>query len=335
MEVLRPGASLALLPLPLRRLAFNLAAPARLSRGPEPDLVVGFDLDGFLVPRDAHWPFVLSLKGVAADEARFEEGPAALGRRAAGWLEGRSARDACRVLVPSRYSARRARAAYGLDPDRISVVPEGIRLEAWEEPAGMSRREDPTILSVARQYPRKNTATLIRAMPRVLESAPGARLRVVGGGPELPRLRRLAGELGLESAVVFLGALDDGSLSEEYGRAWIFCLPSRQEGFGIVFLEAMAAGLPVVGGRAGAVPEVVHHGETGLLVDPDDPRALAAALIRLLAAPEEAAALARAGRRRARRFDLRRVGLSFLRAVEPCLRTRGPGASPAPGRTAT
>jgi glycosyltransferase involved in cell wall biosynthesis len=169
------------------------------------------------------------------------------------------------------------------------------------------------ILSVARQYPRKNTGALVRAFARLRRSVPGARLRVVGGGPRLPALRELAADLGLGGAATFLGEVEDADrVRAEYRRADLFCLPSLQEGFGIVFLEAMAAGLPIVAGRTAAVPEVVPHGEVGLLVSPRDEAALAVALERLAREPETRRAMGRAGRERVRRFTWEEVARTFL-----------------------
>lgn len=300
---------------PLRRLAFNLALPVRLDPAAY-DLLVGFDLDGSLLPPGGT-PRVCALKGVMADEMRFERGATRLRFALLSRLERRAARTADRVVVTSEYSRGVVRDAYGVPAAGIAVVPEGIDLSAWSrrpEPGPWSAR--PVILNVARQYPRKNTATLLRALPRVLDRVPDARLRVVGDGPETPALRRLARDLRLGEAVRFLGAVEDTrELRREYASASVFCLPSRQEGFGIVFLEAMAAGLPIVAGRAGAVPEVVPDGEVGRLVAPTDREALAGALVRLLRDSEVRREMARRGRRRVRGFTWPRVARRFLRAV--------------------
>ena len=299
----------------VRRLLFNLALPARL----EPaafDLLVGFDLDGGLLPSTGT-PRVCALKGVMADEMRFERGATRLRFALLSRLERRAARTADRVIVTSEHSRGVVGEAYGVPDGRIAVVPEGIDLSAWSDlPEPGSRADRPVILNVARQYPRKNTATLLRALPIVRDEVPDARLRVVGGGPELPALRALARELELGGAVRFLGPLEDaGELRREYASASVFCLPSLQEGFGIVFLEAMAAGLPVVAGRAGAVPEVVPDGEVGRLVPPRDAEALAGALVRLLRDSERRRQMGRRGRRRVRDFDWPRVARRFLHAV--------------------
>ena len=313
---LAPGSSL---PLTLRRLRYNVGLHGRV-RAAEPDLVVGFDVDGFLLPAGRDYPLVVQLKGVAADEAHFDRPAARIHLRFLGLLEGRNARRADRVVVPSRYSARVAAEAYGLDPEGVVVVPEAVDPEPWrrlrERPPP---RPDPrpTILSVARQYRRKNTRTLLRALPRVAADVPEVRLRVVGDGPELPRLRRQVREMGLGDRVELPGSVPEtADLRREYFRADCFCLPSLQEGFGIAFLEAMAAGLPVVGGRAGAVPEVVPHGEAGLLVDPRDADALARALVRILTEPALAEELGRAGIERSRRFTPDGAARAFLDAVE-------------------
>jgi glycosyltransferase involved in cell wall biosynthesis len=300
---------------PLHRLAYNLEVPRRLHRA-DFDLVVGFDWDGCLHAPDGGPPYVVSVKGVLADEARFEHGLTGASLRLQAALERRNLRRAARVVTTSRYSRARAVAAYGLEAERVVTVPEGIDVDAWRGlPAS---RGAPTILTVARQYPRKNTRTLIAALPLVRRRVPEARLRVVGGGPELPALKRRAADLGVADAVTFLGPLScDADVRREYARADVFCLPSLQEGFGIVFLEAMAAGLPVVAGKAAAVPEVVPHGEAGLLVDPRDPAVLADALVALLDDRALRRRMGAAGRARAAAHDWPRVARRFLDAVAP------------------
>jgi glycosyltransferase involved in cell wall biosynthesis len=106
---------------------------------------------------------------------------------------------------------------------------------------------------------------------------------------------------------------------DRYRRAAVFCLPSRQEGFGIVFLEAMVNAIPIVAARAAAVPETVADGEVGLLVDPDDPEALANRLALLLTDPERRRAMGEAGRRRVEAYRADRVAAMFLTRVRAAL----------------
>ena len=204
-----------------------------------------------------------------------------------------------------------------LDPDRIRVVPEALDEDVRDraragEVTDVGRRP-PVVLSVARQYRRKDTPTLLRAFRTVLRSVPEARLRVVGDGPELPASRRLASSLGLGDSVTFTGALPTtAALDAEYRRARVFCLPSRQEGFGIVFLEAMAYGLPIAAARAAAVPEVAPDGETSLLVEPGDADALADVLVRLSTDDGLARRLGARGPVRADRFTWRATARAFI-----------------------
>ncbi len=312
-----------------RRLAYNLYAA--LDPPAEADLVVGFDLDGFLLPRTPDRPpVVVALKGVAADEALHERGAARIRMRTLAALERASAHRAEGVVVSSAYSARRVVEEYGIPASRIAIVPEGIDLEAWEANGSPDRRirpdrpGRPVILSVARQYPRKNTADLLEALPRLAEAVPDVLLRVVGDGPCLGSLRRRARRLGLEARVEFTGALPRERVRQAYLAADCFCLPSLQEGFGLVFLEAMAAGLPVVAARAGAVPEVVRDGREGVLVAPGEPAALADALRAVLTDPARARRMAAAGRARAREYDWTSAAQAFLRAVAPLVEPERP-----------
>ena len=125
-------------------------------------------------------------------------------------------------------------------------------------------------------------------------------------------LHWLARELKLEQTVVWLGDISRAGLLAEYNRADLLCLPSVQEGFGIVLLEAMAAGKPIVASRAAAIPEVAPH---GVLVEPESPEALAAGMEALYRSPETRAALARAGAQWVEQFDAPQVARRFLESV--------------------
>jgi phosphatidylinositol alpha-1,6-mannosyltransferase len=165
-----------------------------------------------------------------------------------------------------------------------------------------------------------------RTRPRVDGELP-PRLVIAGDGDDRPRLEALAATLGLAGHVLFTGFVSEATLAELYDRAAVFVMPSRGEGFGLVYLEAMRAGRPCVAARASAAAEIVADGETGLLVDPLDPDAIAGALSRLLAAPELARAMGEAGRRRLERlFTPRR----FRERLWPLLdRLTGEPAAPA------
>jgi glycosyltransferase involved in cell wall biosynthesis len=309
----------------LRRLWFNLTLPRRLAvaRG-RYDLVVGFDIDGFRVAHRCPVPYVCCIKGVLAEESRCESGWPRLMLWGLSRLERLNARRAPRVLSTSRYCCERIEAHYGVQAERLRLVPEGIDVGLWNPAGGDTAalaaidgaREPHTVLCVARQYPRKRVGDLITAFQSVHERLPSARLVVIGDGPEHGALRELVQRLGLGEVVRLLGALpDDGEVREWYRRSAAFCLPSIQEGFGIVFLEAMASGLPVVSTTATAIPEVVPHGRAGLLVPPRDPQALAEALITLLSNEELQARQRAFGRTHVAPFSWDRVAERFLAAV--------------------
>ena len=128
-------------------------------------------------------------------------------------------------------------------------------------------------------------------------------------------LKRLSTELGLDGVVVLLGEVARPELSVEYVSADCFCLPTIQEGFGLVFAEAMAAGLPVVACRAAAVPEIVADGQTGLLVTPRRPDELASAMEKLLMDAGLRSDFADRARRRVEAYDLDRVARAFMEVL--------------------
>jgi glycosyltransferase involved in cell wall biosynthesis len=306
--------------LTLRRLRFNLQLFARWRAQPY-DLVVGTDIDGvFWSSRHGDVPYIVAIKGVIAEELQHERGRTRRLFHLLARLEARNARHADVVLADSAYCQDAIVRHYGIPADRIRLVPEGIDLARWQRIAAQTPHlgDGSTILCVARQYPRKHVADLLRAMPQVRRDVPSAHAVIIGNGPEHASLRALAAELGLGDAVQFLGAIaDDDEVARWYRCADVFCLPSVQEAFGIVFLEAMASGLPVVATRAAAIPEVVPDGQAGLLVPPGDVDALAAALTVLLREPARRAAYGAHGQARARRYDWSLVAEQFLAQVTP------------------
>jgi glycosyltransferase involved in cell wall biosynthesis len=278
-----------------QRLLFNRELRADRSY----DLTVGFDMDGYRIARgvDSH---VASLKGVIADEARFERGLTRMTMSMQARCERLHANRAARVLCTSRYSAERAREFYRL-PGLPAIVPELIDLAEWRRLLGDAPRPDrtPSVLFVGRFYRRKRVDVLLRAA--AIARVP---VRIVGNGPCAPSLHALSRELKLDGMVTWLGDVSRAQLIEEYRRATVFCLPSVQEGFGIVLLEAMAAGLPIVAARAAAIPEVAPHAS---LVEPDSPEALAAALVSIRPQPEAA--------RWVEQFDAPVVAVQFIEAA--------------------
>jgi glycosyltransferase involved in cell wall biosynthesis len=296
-----------------------------LRHPPSADVVIGVDLDGYQWAgrRQPAVRYAVMLKGIIADELRNERGLVrALLTLQARW-ERINVHRAERVIVPSRYSAGVAQDVYAIPAELVAVVPEPIDITEWRRrfaAVAPPASGPPTVLSVARMYPRKRLDDLLRAAVPLASRIPGLRVRIVGDGPESARLRALATTLGLTGVVTFLGEIPRSALAVEYVGADCFCLPTVQEGFGLVFAEAMAAGLPVVACRAAAVPELVEADRTGLLVTPKDPEQLAGAMEMLLTNRGLRAALGAAGRRRVEEFDLDRVAGRLLDILPPAVR---------------
>jgi phosphatidylinositol alpha-1,6-mannosyltransferase len=214
------------------------------------------------------------------------------------------------VVAVSRHTRDMALSA-GCEASRLHVVPPGVDLPAASSEA---RAERPTVLTVARLAERyKGHDVMIRALRAVRERVPEVQWTVLGDGPLRPWLESRVRAERLSGAVRFLGHVSDAERDRWFARAHVFAMPSRLpdqrtggEGFGIVYLEAAAHALPVVGSTEGGAPDAVVDRETGVLVDPSDPAAVAEAIGGLLLDPERAAALGRAGAERARGFTWRR-----------------------------
>ncbi len=215
------------------------------------------------------------------------------------WTAGGLLSGAAVIAANSTWTGNLAKAVLELlhRPDlaqRVRVVPLGT--EPREFRPGVDPRDvrdrygltgGPWILTVARIEWHKGIDTMIKAMPAIRAVHPEARYAVAGIGPRQPQLEQLARETGVADAVRFLGPVSDADLPALYNAADLYVGASRRhdllvEGFGISLVEASASGLAVVGGRSGGVPDAVRDGETGILIDPDQPTAVAAGVNRLL-----------------------------------------------------
>lgn len=221
--------------------------------------------------------------------------------------EERVYRGAATIFSMSAFAARSLVADYGVDPGRVRVVGAGPNVAPVVPPSPSAAR-DPAILFVGRAFAPKGGPDLLAAFRRIRRAHPRAALWIVSqdAPPALPE------------GAVYHGPLGPDALAALLARASVFCLPTLREAFGLVFLEAMAFGLPVVATAVEAIPEIVQHGETGLLVAPRDPAALAAACAALLADPERARRMGEAGRARAsERFGWHRAAARMLEVLRP------------------
>jgi phosphatidylinositol alpha-1,6-mannosyltransferase len=207
--------------------------------------------------------------------------------------------------MPAAVAARLVRLAPGVDTEKFRPGAGG---SAVRERLGLGP-DQPIVLCVSRMVPRKGQDTLIQAWPQVLDSLrrqPGSAgepvLLLVGGGPYLAKLRRLARRQQVADSVLFTGPVSGDDLPGYYDAATVFAMPCRTrrrgldvEGLGIVYLEASATGLPVIGGDSGGAPDAILPGETGFVVSGTDRTELARRLIELLADPVGAAAMGEKG----------------------------------------
>ncbi len=217
------------------------------------------------------------------------------------------------VISAGGYAAAECERALGR-PLPTWVIPPGVDTGRFkpltsEQRAQARRRlglrtEAPTVVSVSRLVPRKGMDTLIGAAAQLRDTHPDLQVVIAGSGRDRRRLTRLAARAG--APVRLTGRLNDGDLADLYGCADVFAMLCRtrwrgleQEGFGIVFLEAAAAGVAQIAGRSGGAHEAVADGETGVVLDPAAPHSAAEAISALLDAPERRRRMGEAARRRA------------------------------------
>lgn len=222
--------------------------------------------------------------------------------------EARVYRGAATIFSMSAFAARSLVEDYGVDPARVRVVGAGPNVAPVAHVAPREEDREPAILFVGRCFEPKGGPDLVAAFRWLRHSHPRAALWIVS--QDRPA--------GLPEGAVFHGPLGPDALAALYARATLFALPTLREAFGLVLLEAMAFGLPVVATAVEAIPEIVAHGRTGLLVPPRDPAALADACAALLADPAGARRLGEAGRARlAERFGWDRAAARMLEVLRP------------------
>ena len=229
--------------------------------------------------------------------------------------------------------ARDLLAELDVDPARVIIQPPAADTERYRPDLDGSRLraelglgDRPTLITVARLLRRKGVDVTLEALARLRVEFPDLAYVVVGDGPELPRLREIARSLQVEDAVRFVGRVPHEATPEHYAAADIFIHPNRQtgegdvEGFGIVFLEAGACGLPVVGGNSGGTPDAIRHGVTGYLVDGTSPAAVARAIEPLLRDADLRRRMGQAGREWSRQFTWERAAERIWRMSEMIVR---------------
>ena len=266
------------------------------------------DAAGLLLRKAAGIPFLVFVHG---DEVSQTEG-----RRLQPRVRDVIYRGADAIVAANRYAYERVAAICGSD-QRITMITPGVdcaEFRPGERPAWIARKfdlgDDPVILTVGRLVKKKGHETVLRSLPEVLKKIPNLKYLVVGSGPEEVRLRQVAEELGVAHCVRFAGDIAHQHLGDVYRAGDVFCMLNQQdasgdiESFGMVFIEAGAAGKPVIGGRSGGTAQSIVDGKTGFLCQPGDSGQLSDTLLRLLRNPELRQSMGQAAVLRARtEFD--------------------------------
>ncbi len=289
--------------------AFSAAAHREVERidGMRPVDVVqmpNWDSEGVLLLDDGRWPTSLGLytplRAVAVSDDRVDEEQPAI--RALIGMEERSLVGATRLLACGPGIVREIEDLYGCDlPEaRVSLVPHGLPDAYAHRPR--PAHDDVLFVFVGRLEPRKGVVPLLEAFRMLAGQVPSVRLELLGpdtfagsGGEPYETRFRVAGG---DDRVTFRGAVEEADLLDAYGRADVVVVPSLFESFGLVAVEAMMHGAPVIASDVGGLAEIVVDGRTGLLVAPDDVDALRAAMVSLATDGDLRRRLGRAGRLR-------------------------------------
>lgn len=283
-------------------LAWNVARELRRI-GLQPDVIEGtaWNAETLFLARRRVAPLVVHSFS-SAYEILPLLGPLTIDRRVAIWLETDLLRRAD-LVTGTPGQLQKVAPRVGLGPERVREITCPV---AAAKPVEESRGGPPTVCFVGRFESRKGPDTLVRAWPKVVAAVPGARLHLSGHDTSdasrssfAAHLRTLAAELGVSADVVITERWGDhADVLAEMARSTVCAMPSRWESFGYVAAEASALGRPVVASDIPALAEVVTHGATGLLVDPEDVDGWAAAISQLLTDTERADEMGRAGRAR-------------------------------------
>ena len=254
--------------------------------------------------------------------AHGEEILIGLSSRKLRWLIPKIYNGAAAIIVNSRHT-RALLAELGVRSNKLHLIHPGVDATAFRVDANAAlivRQQHnlgqaPVLLTVGRLQQRKGQDMVIKALPLIRQVFPEVKYLVVGAGEEHAALQQLAHEVDMQEHVVFAGRVHDSALPAYYAACDVFIMPNRRlandiEGFGMVFLEASAAGKPVIGGRSGGTDDAIVDGVTGLRVDGDNLDMIAAAVIDLLSDPAFARSMGEQGRRRvAAEFNWDRVAL--------------------------
>lgn len=240
-------------------------------------------------------------------------------------------RASARLVACSESVRRHLSERIGVSSERIEIIPNGVDLDRFaspHDPEGVRAelgipRDRKVVGIVGRISEQKGQEDFIQAARLIHQKVPGTVFLIVGAADDnvlMARLQRLAGELGLEKEVLFMGYIPD--MPKVYSALDLLVVPSRWEGFGLVLVEAMAAGKPIVATEVGAIPEVVAPDETALLVPPGSPDSIADRAVFLLKNRDRAEEMGKRGVLRSKRFSWEKGGAQLDRLYQAILKGR-------------
>jgi glycosyltransferase involved in cell wall biosynthesis len=270
-----------------RRLRYSLGSAKILGLGiwKRPTLILSTELNTYTVVFDwfKRWtgvPYWVVLHGLEAWNIQNSAHKKAL-------------RRADRIIAVSHYTRDRLLSEGYLDPDQISVLPntfDASQFQIKPKPDYLLKRyglspEQPVILTVTRldriaNY--KGYDKILQALPQIRQQIPNVHYILAGKGDDRTRIESMISSLDLQDCVTLAGFVPEDELCDHYNLCDVFAMPSKGEGFGIVYLEALACGKPVLAGNKDGAVDPLAHGELGCLVDPDDGEAIAHSLIQIL-----------------------------------------------------
>lgn len=187
------------------------------------------------------------------------------------------------IITNSHFTSNVLISKYSINPNRVYTIHKSIDLNLYINPSKMINSDHPPrILFVGGNMQRKGLPTLISAAPQIIETFPNCEFLIVGKDKAENKLKTITKKIGVNDHFIFLGWKDQQQLIQLYRNANVFVLPSLTEAFGVVILEAMACGIPVIASNVGGIPEIITNGENGITIPPDDSKSLAEVIIKLL-----------------------------------------------------
>jgi phosphatidylinositol alpha-1,6-mannosyltransferase len=231
--------------------------------------------------------------------------------RKLSWLMPKIYQHAGAIIANSHHTKKILLEEVGIRPEKIHVIHPGVNVNDFrvtdEMISSVRQRHklesSPVLLTVGRLQRRKGQDMVIKALPLITKRFPNVKYVIVGAGEEQTALRKLTHDLGVKEQVIFVGQVPESELAAYFAACDVFIMPNRQigpdiEGFGMVFLEAGAAGKPVIGGKSGGTGEAIAEGVTGIRVNGSCVEEIATAVIALLMDPTQAQLMGECGRRR-------------------------------------